>query len=75
MSVSKCCLFNFYDNIKRSWYGDYAKGWMVRGSNPGEDEIFSKRPDRLGPTQSPVQLNCVIPGGKAAGVPSWPVLG
>jgi hypothetical protein len=46
-----------------------ATSWTVRGSNPGEGEIFSTRSDR--PWDLPSLLHngyLVIPGGKAAGV-------
>jgi hypothetical protein len=37
-----------------------ATGWTVRGSNPGEGEIFRTHPDRpWGPTQPPTQR---VPG-------------
>jgi len=31
------------------------RDWTVRGSNPGEDEIFRPSRPALGPTQSPVK--------------------
>jgi len=44
-------------------------GLTVRGSNPGEGEIFRTRPDRpLGQSNLLYNAYRVIPGGKAAGV-------
>jgi hypothetical protein len=50
-----------------------ATGWTVRGSNPGDGEIFRTRPDR--PWGQPSLLYNgyrVFPGGKAAGTWCWP---
>jgi hypothetical protein len=45
-----------------------AMGWMVRGSNPGGDEIFRTCPDRpWGPPSLLYKGYQVFPGGKAAG--------
>jgi len=42
---------------------------MVRGSNPGRDEIFRTRPERLWGQPSLLYNGCrVILGGEAAGV-------
>ena len=45
-----------------------ATGWTVRGSNPGGDEIFRSRPDRLrGPPSLLYNEYRVSGGGKSAG--------
>jgi len=43
-------------------------GWTVRGSNPGEGEIFRTSPDRFwGPPSLLYKGYRVFPGGTAAG--------
>jgi hypothetical protein len=63
------------NHLQRSRYSDYATGWTVRGSNSGRGEIFRSRPDR--PWGPPSLLyngyRISFPGGKAAGVWSWPL--
>jgi hypothetical protein len=52
-----------------------AMSWAVRGSNPGEGEIFRTRPDR--PWVSPNLLYNEyrsIPGDKAVGQWLWPLI-
>jgi hypothetical protein len=45
-----------------------ATSWTVRGSNPGEGEIFRIRPDwAWGPPNLLYNGHSVFPGGKAAG--------
>ena len=47
--------------------------WKFLGSNPGEGEIFSTRPDRpWGPPSLLYNGYRVFPGGKAAGAWRWP---
>jgi hypothetical protein len=42
-----------------------ATGWMVRGSNPGGDEIFRSSPDRpWGPTTLLYSGYRILPGGR-----------
>jgi hypothetical protein len=48
--------------------GRLATGWKVRGSNPGEGEIFRTRSDRpWGPPALLYNGKRVFPGGEAAG--------
>jgi hypothetical protein len=43
-------------------------GWTVRGSSPGEDEVFLTRPDRSWIPLSLIQcIEANFPGGKAVG--------
>ena len=50
-----------------------AKGWTVRGSNPGGVKIFHTCPDRpWGPLNLPYNGYRVFPGGEAAGAWRWP---
>ena len=48
-------------------------GWTVRGSNPGEGEIFRTSSDRLWDPPRPLHSEYrVFPGDKAAGAWRWP---
>jgi hypothetical protein len=50
-----------------------ARGWTVRGSNPGVGEIFRTRLYRPWGTPSLLYNGYrVFPGGKAAGALRWP---
>jgi len=60
-------IFTMNGNVGRVALSVYrlATGWTVRGSNPGEDEIFRTCPDRpWGPPSLLYHAYRVFPGGK-----------